>query len=161
MRCKKIQELLKSDYLDGEVNQREERQISEHLAKCQECQRLEKELQGQRMVFEKAKRQQVPEGVWQNIRDTIVTEQLNEESRVSRGILERLRAFLFPPRPVFAIAGALAAIIFAVIVAGAIIQKKQSFSKENSAESIAGYNLNGESTDLLYTLGTNIEEYFL
>jgi len=161
MQCRKTQELLKADYLDGEINQREEKQIKEHLAKCPECRRLEKELQVQHMLFQKTKQPQVPERVWQNIRDAIVTERLNKESSVSSSILQRLRESILAPRPVFAIAGVLTAIIFVVIFAGAIIQKKQSFSKENSGESVVGYNLNDENEDLLYTLGTNIEEYFL
>jgi len=161
MQCRKTQELLKADYLDGEINQREEKQIKEHLARCSECRRIEKELQVQHMLFQKTKQPQVPERVWQNIRDAIVTERLNKESSVSSSILQRLRESILAPRPVFAIAGALTAIIFVVIFAGAIIQKKQSFSKENSGESVVGYNLNDENEDLLYTLGTNIEEYFL
>lgn len=161
MRCKKIQELLKADYLDGEVNQKELQYIKEHLAECPECSRLEKELQNQRMLFQKAKRPQVPERVWQNIRDAIMTECLNQESGLGRRILERFRESIFAPRPVFALASALTAIILLVIFAGSVIQKRQALSKENAQESIAGYSLNGESQDLLYDLGTNIEEYFL
>ena len=149
MQCRKIQELLKSDYLDGESKQRELRDIKEHLEQCPECSRLEKELQGQRMLFQKVKRQQMPERVWQNIRDTIVEKRLHQESSI------------FAPRPLFAFAGALTALIFMVIFAGDVIQKNQPLNKLNGEEIIAGYGLNGESEDSLFTLGTDIEEYFL
>lgn len=161
MQCKIIQGLLKSDYLDGEVNQREQRHIKDHLTQCSGCRRLEEELQTQRMLFQKAKRMQAPERLWQNIRDTIVTERLNQESSVSPGILRRLRELIWAPRPVFALASVLTAVFFVAFFAGAIIQKRQSSGKENGGESLADYRLNGESENLLYDLGTNVEEYFL
>lgn len=161
MRCKKIRELLKSDYLDGAISQTEEQLIKEHLANCPQCLRLEKELQTQHMLFQKAKRQQVPGRVWQNVRDTIITERLNHDSKASRGILERLRELLWGQRPVFALAGAFTVIIFVVIFAGIHIQKKQSVSKESNIEMVADYSINGGNEDLLYDLGTNVEEYFL
>ena len=36
MQCKKIQELLKTDYLDGEANPQEEQFIKQHLKQCPE-----------------------------------------------------------------------------------------------------------------------------
>ena len=161
MRCKQIQGLLKSDYLDGEAGQREERQIKEHLAHCPDCRGVEKELQAQRMLFQKAEQQPVPERVWQNVRDVIVTERLNQESGANRGIIRQLKESTMVPRPVFVLAGALTVIILVLALSGTFIQKNQSLSKVNIAESIVGYSLNGESGDFSYDLGTNIEEYFL
>lgn len=162
MQCKKIQELLKTDYLDGEVNQRDQQCIREHLAQCADCRRLKEELLAQRVSFQKAEYKQPPERIWQNIHDTIVSERLKEEKNFLSGIFERLRKLIFVPRPVFALAGSLAAIIFTVIIAGTIIQGgRQSSNRDNGLESFADYALNGENEDLLYGLGTNIEEYFL
>jgi len=161
MQCKKIQELLTSDYLDGETNQRERKFIDEHLGQCPACLRHLEELQAQRALFQKAKRQQVPERIWLDIRDNIVMERLNQESRLSRRILdlERLKGFLFPPRPVFALASALTTVIFVMIFAVIVNQKNQYFSKEN--ELFSGYSLNSDNGDSLADLGTNIEQYFL
>ena len=162
MFCKKIQELLKSDYLDGQTNQREEKFIKEHLARCAPCRRLEAELQAQRQLFQEAKRLPVPEGVWQNIRQGIINADLKPASRLAGGILERLENYLFAPRPVFVLASALTMIIFVMIFFTLAIQKRQFPGRLNDADSdMAVYSLNGESDDLLYSLGTNIEEYFL
>ncbi len=161
MQCRKIREVLKTDYLDGEVNAREQQYINEHLVQCPECRKLEKELQTQRLLFQNVNRQQVPERLWQNIRDAIITEGLNQENSVNHGILLRLRESIRPPRSVFALASALMVIIFVVVFAGALIQKRQSLSRENDGEIITDYNLNIETGDLLYDLGTGIEEYFL
>ena len=162
MQCKKIQELLKTDYLDGEVSPQEEQFIKEHLAHCPECSRLEKELQEQRLLFQGAKRTQVPERIWYNIRNTIVTERLNqEEVALSREILERLKNLIFARRPVFVLATSLSAIILLAVMATTFVQNKVSLSKQNAAESIVGYSLNAENEYVLYDLGTSIEEYFL
>ncbi|MCX5703208.1 MAG: anti-sigma factor [Candidatus Omnitrophica bacterium] len=161
MQCKKIQELLKADYLDGEVSPQEGQFIKGHLTQCPECRRLEKELQVQRMLFQGTKRKQVPERVWQNIRDAIVAERLKQEEGLSRGILERLRDLIFTPRPVFVLASSLSVVILLAVIATTFIQNKVSLSKQNAAESIVGYSLNGENGYVLYDLGTSIEEYFL
>jgi predicted anti-sigma-YlaC factor YlaD len=152
MNCKRIQELLKSDYLDGEANQREESFIKEHLAGCSECSRLEEELQAQSSLFRKAKPVAVPEHIWRNIRNTIVNERLKQETP----------AWLaWPSRSVFAFASAFAVMILILFFAGAIIQKRQAVIKDNGAVSFIDYGSNEESVNPLDDLGTNIEEYFL
>jgi anti-sigma factor RsiW len=162
MRCRKIQELLKTDYLDAEVSRKEEQDIKEHLLRCPQCRRLEEELQSQRALFQKAKQQKVPERVWHNIRDAIITQDLNQENRLSEGMFERLRNYLFAPKPVFVLATTFAVAIFFAFLAGVFIQKKQTLSKENIPETdIAVYSLNSASDVSLYDQGTDIEEYFL
>jgi predicted anti-sigma-YlaC factor YlaD len=161
MRCKEIQELLKADYFDGESSSKQQGQIKEHLGRCAQCRKLEAELQSQRLLFQKVK-QEVPARVWDNIRDAIITEGLNQERGLSAGVLDWLRRNLFAPRPAFALASALTVIIFALFFAGSLMQKRQSLSRQTSAEeAIVGYSLNGEGNGSLYDLGTDIEEYFL
>jgi anti-sigma factor RsiW len=162
MLCRKIQELLKTDYLDGQANQKQMQDIQDHLALCAKCCQLEKELQSQRALFQKAKQQKVPERVWQNIRDAIIREGLNEEESLSAGVFTRLRSYLFAPKPVFVLATTLAVAIFFAFLAGVFIQKKLSLSKENIPETdIAVYSPSSVSDVPLYELGTDIEEYFL
>ena len=162
MGCRKIQELLKTDYLDGEVSQKQEQDIKEHLACCRKCRQLEEELQSQRALFQKAKQHKVPEGVWHNIRDAIIREGLNEEQGLRAGVFDRLRNYLFAPKPAFVLATTLAVAIFFAFLSGVFIQKKQSLSKENIPEGdIAVYSLSSTSDASLYELGTDIEEYFL
>jgi len=161
MPCKKIQELLKADYLDQEASRQEEQSVKEHLAHCSACSELEKELQAQRVLFQGAKRQPVPERVWSNIREAIVTERLKQEGLIS-GILERLRNLIPVRRPAVVLATSLfsIAIIF-TIFANVASQKQVLLSKQDAAESIAGYSLTAKNGYVLYDLGTSIEEYFL
>jgi len=160
--CRKIQELLKADYLDGELSQIEQGQIREHLGCCPGCRKLQEELESQRLLFKQAGRvSEVPARVWQKIRDTIISIRLNEESRARGGILERLRDSLWQPRPAFAVVSVFAVLILAVVLTGTFIRREQSLSSENEVQILAAYSLSSDNGDLIYDLGTNVEEYFL
>ncbi|MFH0839845.1 MAG: anti-sigma factor [Candidatus Omnitrophota bacterium] len=159
MDCKNIQELLKSDYLDGELRPARKQLVREHLLKCPACRELLARLKTQRGLIMSAKKEIPPERVWHNIRRAITTERTGEESKL-RSLLERLRERFFMPRPVFAVATALAAIICVVFVAGAITRTRP-FYAGNGEDIFTIYTLNGESSDSLNDFGTAIEEYFL
>jgi anti-sigma factor RsiW len=162
IQCKKIQELLQTDYLDQETDQQEERFITEHLKQCSACSQLEKKLQAQRLLFQGVKRQPVPERIWSNISDAIITERLKPQKGFISGILERLRGLIFLPRPAMVLATSLfSVIIIFAFFANVAIQKQVLLSKQNTAEGIAGYSLNSKNGYVLYDLGTSIEEYFL
>jgi anti-sigma factor RsiW len=160
MLCRKIEELLQTDYLDARLEEAQVKQLQEHLARCSSCAKLEKDLQAQRILFKQAKPKQPPEQVWENIRDRIITERLNAESR-KYGLIERLKGWLWQPRPAFALATAFALIIMVAVFAGNLMFKKISFPIADDAGLATVYNLNGESGDSLSDLGTSIEEYFL
>ncbi len=148
MGCKNIQELLKSDYLDGELGPTQEQVVREHLLKCPTCRQLESRLKAQRELIMSAKKDAPPERVWQNIRRAITAERAGEEK------------WLFMPRPVFALATALTAIICVIVLAGAII-RIQPFYAGNGEDILSVYTLNGETSESPSNLGTDIEEYFL
>ncbi len=161
MRCKKIQELLKSDYLDGESGQRETRDIEDHLAQCLQCRELEKELSGQRSIFQNSQRQEPPERLWQNIRAAIVAERLNQDEPARESVFERLinlkSAF---PRSVFAFSGVFAVFVIAIFFAGVVMNNRVSY-RDNGGEAFADYRVNGESVDVASDFGTNVEKCFL
>lgn len=161
MQCKRIQELLKTDYLDQEADQKKQL-VKEHLAQCSACSELEKNLQIQRMLFQGAKRQSVPERVWHNIAEAIVTERLKPEEDLIPGILEWLKGLIFKRRPAVVLATSLfSMIIIFAFFTNIAIQRQVLLSRQNAAESIAGYSLNSNNGYTLDDLGTNIEEYFL
>ena len=152
MLCKKIEGLLKADYLDGELDPQGEQQIREHLLTCAGCSRLAKELQLQREALKKAGGQQPPERVWHQIRERIFAEQMEAGSSLSAGLLGHFREYLsFRRKPAFILAGALAVAVSVLFFAGVSMQQRASLEKRNAAE----------NSYLLYDLGTNVEEYFL
>jgi len=150
-----------SDYLDRESGEREEKAIKEHLNHCPECRSLEKELLSQRGIFQKVARLQPPERLWQNIRDAIVSERLEQENGVCPGFFERLRDLIWYKRPVFALASVLAMTIFAAVLTKGIIARQQLLSHNNYKEILSVYSLNVENNDSFENMDTSIEEYFL
>ena len=82
MKCTRVQDLLKSDYLDAELNQELRRQIDSHLKKCPTCQVLKKSLRDQRISLRAIKQKDVPPEIWQNIQSTIIEERLKEPENI-------------------------------------------------------------------------------
>ena len=69
MKCARIQDLLKSDYLDAQLDERLLLQVETHLKSCPTCKELKKELECQRTAMRQIKHQEVPAQIWQNIKD--------------------------------------------------------------------------------------------
>lgn len=159
MRCKKIQNLLKSDYLDGNLNPLKQREVLKHLERCDQCCVLEKELRGQREFFQKMQKQNVSGQVWQNIKQEILKKQLERETY--SGVFERLKGFLFPSHRVLALVSAATAVVIVMALAGSFIRGRNILNEEKDAAILAEYAINIEDQELLSGFGTNIEEYFL
>lgn len=160
MKCKEIQELLLADYFDGEESLKEKLEVKEHLKQCLACGKLEQKLQAQRELLKQVKPEAVPPQVWQNIQQAIIDERLREEE-ANQGFLEGVKRFIWEPRPRFALASALAVILFITIFTGLNIQKKQSLVKQDETHSLADYSFSQGSSRLLNGFGTSIEESFL
>jgi hypothetical protein len=162
MKCKKIQELLNTDYLDQEADQRQEQLVKEHLAQCPICSELEKKLQTARRLFQEVKPTAVPERVWGNIRDAIIAERLKQNEFPISSFLERLRDLIFVRRPAVVLATSFfSVIILFAFFANVVIHRQVSLNKQIAAEGIAGYSLSSQNGYVLDDLGTKIEEYFL
>ncbi|MFA5272419.1 MAG: anti-sigma factor [Candidatus Omnitrophota bacterium] len=158
MKCKKIQVWLKSDYLDGELNSKETVLVREHLKGCPYCRQLEEELKAKSVLFKNSNVEIVPECVWNNIHNAIVTENFNKEA-AGPGILGQLRELIWNRKPVFVLANAFGLILFITVIAGTLIHKRQTLA--NGEDVFEEYSLNSENGDFIYGFGTDTEEYFL
>lgn len=153
MNCEKIQRWLASDYLDGEIDGRRKHMISEHLARCSACSAVEQELLAQKAGFKEIRRVQPPEHLWKNIREAVVNERLEEE-HARTGFLARLKQAFRPKLvPVYSFAGMILILAVAVFMAG-----KTRYLDQANGDSVE-YSLQQEN--LIYDLGTSVEEYFL
>jgi anti-sigma factor RsiW len=159
MKCKKIQEWLKSDYLDGELNSKETQLVKEHLGVCSSCRKLEEEYKTQSMLFKESNYEKVPERVWNNIRNAVITENFNKEIVTELGVLEWLRELIWGRKPVFVLASAFGLILFVTVLAGTLIYNRQTLI--NGEDMFTDYSLNSENGDFIYGFGTDTEEYFL
>ncbi len=156
MNCKKIQELLVTDYLDGELSTTILDSIKQHMDSCIHCRQFEQETQRIMLPFEKARYIEPPTRVWKGVREKIIAEQMLPQDSLFACLVERLREFLFIYRqPVFATI-ALTVVAFALIF---IHMPEQTDILNVVAEDIGS--MNHEENDMICDFGTDIEKYFL
>ena len=162
MNCKKIRELLLTDYLDKQTELELRTEVEEHLNICPECRRLEEEIRRAVVLpFKDAKGPQAPQYLWLNIKKRIAQ---RESSK--RGLLdwlrEKIRVFSLPA-PALTFASTMVILLAVVgLVAKQNMDKNQIsdyFSQQISFYSVLNNGLengdNKESADL----GTTVEKY--
>ncbi len=165
MDCKKVQELLLTDYLDNQMNGKERKSVDHHLAHCLGCTRFSiaaREVASG--LFVDTKKDPPPEFIWQRIKESIIAEQ-KKKTGFAANLFERLRAVLYIPKPAMAVASAIGLIVIVGISAKLMINsqpamkagtQEQSEYSDYSMEIPADVSTNGEAI-----FGTLIEKYFL
>ncbi len=159
MRCKKIQDLIMSGYIDGELKGNLLKRVKEHLNVCEECKQFEQALLKEAVTpFRQAQEIKPPESVWEGIKDAIYT---NEE-RVS--VFESLRNglgyFLHAPKPALVFATAAVIILLAIVfVRGPFGSQGLTGTYLDEQLGVTSYLEVSEAGYLDF--GTTIEEYFM
>ena len=161
MDCEKIQELILTDYLDGEMDGKERKSLEEHLARCSACKEFARV--AKKSVFEPflhLEKPEPPESVWWKIKESILAkEQAKTNQRMDFG--ERLKFSLSVPKSALTLATAMTLIL----LIGTLIQFKinNQFNTSEQAEYLS--QLTDVSTDLPANdekeFGTLVEQYFL
>ena len=110
MNCKRIRELLLTDYLDGESPASERREIEEHLEGCGQCSYFAQSVREKiSQPLRQLKEIQPPVTVWQQIRETLVRD---KEAAAAPSFLEKLwdalAANFLAHRPAYAVSTVLA-----------------------------------------------------
>jgi len=148
-----------TNYLDGSATEEERLKVKEHLTGCLSCRKLEGQLLARHKILQDAKRFKVPEHLWQDIQNRIVSEGLKEKPV---GALEMLKRYIFNPRQAAILTGALAALIMVAFFSGMAIQKKHLAMEEKNIEStVSYYSLSSDKDEVIYDFDSGIEEYFL
>lgn len=74
MNCRRIQKLLMTDYIDGELNEKMRINILNHLATCDRCKQFEEALQKETVSpFKAAEKKTPPDFIWEKIRSRIIS----------------------------------------------------------------------------------------
>ncbi len=151
MNCKKIQELLMADYIDGEANEKMRQVIFNHLSACSECRQIKETLK-QDVIdpLKAAEKQHPPDFVWENIKSGIIKERQYVPERIGFKIL----------KPAFVVPAVAVVILILVFIGGFPLKgngKLDSYMVEQ-VEFIRALDSNGIEAD---GLGTSIEEYLL
>jgi predicted anti-sigma-YlaC factor YlaD len=167
MNCEKIQELILTDYLDGEMDEKQKEVILQHLANCADCQKF--------MVtakitvnepFSNVERINPDEFLWYKIKGVIEADK-QRQSRPNRDILAMIRN-----RGRILIPAVIMAVVVIVVIWTDIVTIKQSpfyktRTRDVSPEVSSGMNYYMENESVEYALMKNvnfetaIEEYFL
>ena len=164
MRCKKSRELLLTDYLDGEMGGKERLRLEKHLAGCPECKKFS--LTAGKVgpeLFSGAARAEAPEYLWRRVREVVLAEQ--KKALSATGIFAKVRAFLYMPRPVLAVA----TIVVLILAVGtfARLRLNREEALQLSAQGQVEYlNYLAEpfsdvQSDENAGFGTQVEKYFL
>lgn len=165
MTCKKIQELLLTDYADGETNAGQNEMIRKHIVSCRVCKELEAKIQADIIrPFQKTRRMEPPAHLWYRVKTTIES---NQKPPLPALIFEKIKKSFQIQKPVYAFSTAAIMLFIAIIVTASPhyfykIRNQQLANKSledqiNYLTRSNGYADNGEIT----ALGTGIEEYFL
>lgn len=165
MRCDKIQELVLTDYLDGELAGEQLRAVEDHLAACGQCREFAHHARKATVdPLEQLERIEPSARLWQNIQEAIAAE-AQADPAMPVGFWEGFRRLFPAPRPAFV----LAALVVAVVLSLTLIPRQTGQNSvvhsegEEQIEYLAALVevTMGSAQDANGGYGTVIEEYFL
>ncbi len=167
MKCRKVRDLILTDYLDGQANEEQKKNVEKHLASCKLCN--EYELAVKKAAFDpfiNAERQNPPEAAWHKIKEQIEEEQQRPGITSSfADLVRRINPFVYVPKPALAVA-TIVIVLFVVVAIIKLPSENIEVVKLDSDNQIECMNYLLEVFDLdsmteNNDLGTSIEEYFL
>ena len=106
MNCKRIQKYIITDYIDGQMGDKQKSLIDQHLEHCHACKgylsNIKKEVVS---PFVNASKDVPDQLLWAQIKQTIEEEQQQQlEASLKPNFWERIRSAVHIPRPAFALA---------------------------------------------------------
>ena len=165
MNCKRAQGRIITDYLDGEMSEKENIHLEEHLARCPECREF---LASARKVgpelFLKTGMANPPEYLWRRVKETIITEE-EKKAAFIYDILERIRSFLHTAKPALVAASIIILILTVSVAARLGIHSRQAMQIRAQDQVEYSDYLIEASGDVSANdnagFGTSVEAYFL
>ena len=117
MNCKKIRNLIITDYIDQEASESVRKEIFVHLKVCAGCRVFEQFLREQvSNPLRKAQAVRPPERIWQRIQEAIEEEEAGQQSpSLLRRVSDFLAGSVFKPRPVVVFSSALTVILITLL----------------------------------------------
>jgi predicted anti-sigma-YlaC factor YlaD len=110
MRCERIQELILTDYMDKELDEKLVREVDRHILSCAACREFKRlAVRKAEQPFKAAQPQEAPSYIWERVKQEIFAEP------------ERRSIIHFRPAIVFAAA---AVVIIAIFIARPIVQTR-------------------------------------
>ena len=153
--CLEILKLLKSDYLDNELDDSTRKQVDQHLAECPACRSAKEKLAAISLALRNAPRVTPPENLWPRIQKEIRTTGVPHIKQAEH-IHVRFTHF-FARKKAFAFAAA-AALVIAATGFYLGTSRTDNGATAPSLTAILGYD---ETRDLDMNFESAIEKYFL
>ena len=165
MNCQRTQELILTDYIDGQMGDKQKNLIDQHLAHCHVCKGYLENVKSQAVdPFANAPKAVPDDFLWAQIKHTIKKEQQQQaEKSFISDFWKGVRSLVHVPRPAFAFA-TVATLVLMVGITSQLVINNNQMMKINAQDQVmylsslinepAGTN-NGND------LGTPIEKYFL
>lgn len=161
MNCEKIQELLLTDYIDGQLDPKWKSEVDNHVAGCVACREFAATARKTAVEpFLRAETFRPPEQVWMNIKGTALAGQKVPPDPLAE-FWQRVSEFIHVPRPAFAFAVVL---IMAVMVGGLTrLTVKPKIDPTGQIEYLSALldPVSDPLADEENGLGTSVEQYFL
>ncbi len=157
MDCKKMEEVILTDYIDGKVTGMRLKDVEAHLASCTRCRSLASELASVSAEFRNTKRMEPPSEVWERIRAEVNREPAVAGDVYTPGFFESMRLLAVRIRPAIVVATA-AAFILAVLTVTRLMPQKE-LTSQDEIMSLVTMDESGNGGD--YNFGTPEENYFL
>ena len=165
MNCKEIQDVILTDYWDGEMEESQRKSLQDHLSVCADCRAFE--VSGRKAVFDpfvRAEKISPPDDLWQNINKKITPRQDPFWAQMIETIQTRARFALFyarwRPAWVLIILAVVSISIFRMNARESGQYAEVEYGGTGDIEYLAGFDdevMEEYSPDL----GTDIEQYFL
>ncbi len=165
MNCKKIQELILTDYLDGQMNDNQKMRIKIHFIRCNQCNEF---FEAARKVvaepFVNAERLDPPEFIWSRIKEGIIAEHQRKTGLIAN-FLRKLKPIHYIPKPAFSIATVIALILIIGVMTKLRVNNQAALEVVPQGQiEYFTYSLDTPVSAFINDktgFGTSIEEYFL
>ncbi|MEI8349293.1 MAG: zf-HC2 domain-containing protein [Candidatus Omnitrophota bacterium] len=166
MKCKKIQNLIATGYLDGELDIHTKASVDAHLSSCEQCRMFYKTLV--RVTVEPFKAVvpvEPPKEVWSGIESAIRREK--EKRNIFITLKTNLQALFYIPKPAYVFATVMVIVLCAGVFTKIHFEKQELYQAYLDAESEAFAKLFNATADKEpidnddIGFGTTIEKYFM
>lgn len=165
MNCKKIKELILTDYIDNQMSDEDKIRLDIHFAHCHGCKEFFETVKRTLVEpFANAKKIEPPEFIWHRVKEAIIAKQQKKLSFVA-GILEKLKFVFSIPKPALALSSGM--VLFLIVMLTATLKFSDNETLENNGEEQAEYStysIDLPASALLNNdggFGTSVEKYFL
>lgn len=159
MECKRIEEIILTDYTDGKLSGQMFKDVEAHLASCSRCRALASELVRLRTDLRKAGRMTPPSRVWETVRAGVAGEPAG--GVFAQNFLRSVRLLSVRLRPAVVAATAAALILVVLTMARLMPQKEMLVVPVAQDEALSLITLDEDRNGADYDLGTPAEDYFL